>query len=101
MDSIKFIWDEDKNQKNMQSHNISFEEAKTVFYDPNAKIIYDPDHSKEEDRFVILGLSKTLNLLIVCHCYKEKEEQIRIFSARRATKNEKKQYGGNWNENRI
>ncbi|MDR1030058.1 MAG: BrnT family toxin [Treponema sp.] len=71
----------------MKSHNISFEEAKTVFY--------DPDHSKEEDPFIILGLSKALNLLIVCHCYKEKEEQIRIFSARKATKNEKKQYGGN------
>jgi uncharacterized DUF497 family protein len=95
MNGIKFIWDEDKNQKNIKSHNISFEEAKTVFYDPGAKIIYDPDHSKEEDRFIILGLSKTLNLLIVCHCYKEKEEQIRIFSARKATKNEKKQYGGN------
>jgi uncharacterized DUF497 family protein len=75
-----------KTKKNIKSHNISFEEAKTVFY--------DPDHSKEEDRFIILGLSKTLNLLIVCHCYKEKEEQIRMFSARRATKNEKKQYGG-------
>jgi uncharacterized DUF497 family protein len=99
MNGIKFIWDEDKNQKNIKSHNISFEEAKTVFYDPNAKIIYDPDHSKGEDRFVILGLSKILNLLVVCHCYKEKEEQIRIFSARKATKNEKKQYGGNGNEN--
>jgi uncharacterized DUF497 family protein len=95
MNGIKFIWDEDKNQKNIKSHNISFEEAKTVFYDPKAKIIYDPDHSKEEDRFIILGLSKALNLLIVCHCYKEQEEQIRIFSARKATKNEKKQYGGN------
>jgi uncharacterized DUF497 family protein len=95
MNGMKFIWDEDKNEKNIKSHNISFEEAKTVFYDPNAKIIYDPDHSKEEERFIILGLSKALNLLIVCHCYKEKEEQIRIFSARKATKNEKKQYGGN------
>ncbi|MDR1317510.1 MAG: BrnT family toxin [Spirochaetales bacterium] len=95
MNGIKFIWDEDKNQKNIKSHNISFEEAKTVFYDQNAKIIFDPDHSKEEDRFIILGLSKALNLLIVCHCYKEQEEQIRIFSARKATKNEKKQYGGN------
>jgi uncharacterized DUF497 family protein len=98
MGEINFIWDEDKNQKNIKAHNVSFEEAKTVFYDPNAKIIYDPDHSKEEDRFIILGLSKLLNLLIVCHCYKEKEEQIRIFSARKATKNEEKQYGGNTNE---
>jgi uncharacterized DUF497 family protein len=98
MGGINFIWDEDKNQKNIKAHNVSFEEAKTVFYDPNAKIIYDPDHSTGEDRFIILGLSKFLNLLIVCHCYREKEEQIRIFSARKATKNEEKQYGGNTNE---
>jgi uncharacterized DUF497 family protein len=82
MDGIKFIWDEDKNQRNIKSHNISFEEAKTVFYDPDAKIIYDPDHSKEEGRFIILGLSKALNVLIVCHCYKEQEEQM---SLRRAS----------------
>ncbi|MDR1495987.1 MAG: BrnT family toxin [Clostridiales Family XIII bacterium] len=98
MNEIKFVWDENKNQKNIKSHGISFEEAKTVFYDPIAKIIYDPDHSKEEDRFIILGLSKALNLLIVCHCYKGKEDRIRIFSARKATKNEKRQYGGNRDE---
>jgi uncharacterized DUF497 family protein len=68
---IKFIWDEDKNQRNIKPHSIFLEEAKTVFYDPNAKIIYGPDHSKKEDRFIILGLSKALNVLIVCHCYKE------------------------------
>jgi uncharacterized DUF497 family protein len=99
MDGIKFTWDEDKNQKYIKSHNISFEEAKTVFYDPKAKTIYDPDHSGGEDRFIILGSSKILSLLVVCHCYKEKEEQIRIFSARKATKNEKKQYRRNGNEN--
>jgi uncharacterized DUF497 family protein len=95
MVDLEFIWDEDKNQKNIKDHNISFDEAKTVFFDPNARVIYDPDHSKEEDRFIILGLSKLLNLLIVCHCYKEQEETIRIFSARKATKTEQKQYGGN------
>jgi uncharacterized protein len=95
MEYLNFIWDEDKNKKNVISHNISFEEAKTVFFDPNAKIIYDPDHSKNEDRFIILGLSKLLNVLVVCHCYKENEKIIRIISARKATPKERKQYGGN------
>ena len=54
---MNFTWDEEKNRKNIASHGISFEEAKTVFYDPGAKVIYDPDHSEKEDRFVILGLS--------------------------------------------
>jgi uncharacterized DUF497 family protein len=98
MEYLDFVWDEDKNKKNIISHNISFEEAKTVFYDPNAKMIYDPDHSKTEDRFVILGLSKYLNILVVCHCYRENENIIRIISARKATSKEKKQYGGNRNE---
>jgi uncharacterized DUF497 family protein len=95
MNYLDFIWDEDKNRKNVASHNISFEEAKTVFYDPNAKLIYDPDHSKDEDRFIILGISKFLNLLVVCHCYKEDDKIIRIISARKATAKERKYYGGN------
>ena len=94
MENIEFVWDDDKNKINIKSHKISFEEAKTVFYDPNARIIHDPDHSIEEDRFIILGLSKSLNILVVCHCYKEKDEIIRIFSARKATKTESRQYGG-------
>ena len=91
---MKIIWDEKKNRDNILKHKISFEEAQTVFYDPDAKIIADPDHSNEEDRFIILGLSKMLNLLVVCHCYRENDEIIRIISARKATKNESKQYGG-------
>ena len=94
MVNLNFVWEEEKNKLNIKSHKISFEEAKMVFYDPNAKIIHDPDHSIEEDRFIILGMSKSLKLLVVCHCYREKEEIIRIFSARKATKNESKQYGG-------
>ena len=90
---MKIIWDEAKNQINIRKHKISFEEAKTVFYDPNGKIIDDPDHSNEEDRFIILGLSKMLHLLVVCHCYRENDETIRIFSARKATKKEEKSYG--------
>ena len=94
MDYLNIIWDEDKNKKNIISHKISFEEAKTVFFDPNAKIIYDPEHSKDEDRFIILGLSKLLNILVVCHCFKENDKIIRIISARKATPKERKQYGG-------
>ena len=95
MEYIDFIWDEDKNKKNIIDHQISFDEAKTVFFDPNAKVIYDPDHSNEEDRFIILGLSKNLNILVVCHCFKENDKIIRIISARKATPKERKQYGGN------
>jgi uncharacterized DUF497 family protein len=94
MEYIEFVWDESKNKKNISDHKISFEEAKTVFYDPNAKVIYDPDHSKDEDRFIILGLSKSLNILVVCHCYKENDNIIRIISARKAEPKERKQYGG-------
>ena len=91
---MKFIWDEKKNQKNINEHKVSFYEAETVFYDPNAKIIHDPDHSIDEDRFIILGISKLMKLLVVCHCYRESDEEIRIFSARKATKKEKKEYRG-------
>ena len=91
---MNIIWDEKKNQKNIKDHKISFQEAETVFYDPNAKIIHDPDHSIEEDRFIILGISKLLKLLVVCHCYKEDDEVIRIITARKATKKERKEYGG-------
>ena len=91
---MQIIWDEAKNQENIRKHKVSFEEAQTVFYDPEGKLISDPDHSVEEDRFIILGLSKMLHLLVVCHCYRENDETIRIISARKATKTETKYYGG-------
>jgi uncharacterized DUF497 family protein len=91
---MDIIWDPQKERTNISKHKVSFEEAKTVFYDPNAKVIYDPDHSIEEDRFIILGLSKQLNLLVVCHCHKENDDIIRIITARKATKLETEQYGG-------
>ena len=95
MEYIHFEWDPQKNRTNIQKHKISFEEAKTVFYDENARVIADPEHSEQEDRFIILGLSASLRLLVVCHCYREPDETIRIISARKATKNESKYYGGN------
>ncbi len=92
MDRIKFEWDENKNRINKSKHKISFEEAKTVFYDDEALVIDDPKHSSEEERFIILGFSKRANLLVVCHCYRESESVIRIISARKATKSEERQY---------
>lgn len=92
MTTIRFEWDENKNSINKSKHNISFEEAQTVFYDEKALLIADPDHSEGEERFVILGFSSLANLLVVCHCYRENEEVIRLISARKATKNEEKFY---------
>ncbi len=92
MDEIRFEWDEKKNTINKLKHGVSFEEARTVFYDPDALVISDPDHSLEEDRFLIMGFSFELNLLIVSHCYREADSVIRIISAREANKNESKQY---------
>ncbi|OGU34546.1 MAG: hypothetical protein A2068_07735 [Ignavibacteria bacterium GWB2_35_6b] len=92
MEKIRFEWDTNKNQTNIKKHNISFEEAKSVFFDDNARVIPDSEHSIKEERFIILGLSVKLNLLIVVHTYKEKDEVIRIISARKATKYESKYY---------
>ena len=92
MDRLRYEWDENKNRINQEKHKISFEEAKTVFYDLEALVIDDPEHSEEEERFIILGLSRTANLLVVCHCYRETETVIRIISARKATKTETKYY---------
>ena len=92
MNEILFEWDENKNRINIIKHGIAFEEAKTVFYDDNAIVFDDPDHSMEEDRFLILGISKRENLCIISHCYRGKDNIIRIISARKATKNETKIY---------
>ena len=92
MDTITFEWDKNKNRINQRKHGISFEEASTVFYDEEALLRDDPDHSEEEDRFIILGLSNKTNLLVVCHCYRASETVIRIISARKATKTESKFY---------
>lgn len=89
-----FEWDENKNAINKRKHGVSFEEAKTVFYDTEALVIADPEHSEEEDRFIILGLSNKVNLLVVCHCYRASNTVIRIISARKATKTEQSYYRG-------
>ncbi len=94
METIRFEWDENKNTINKRKHKISFEEARTVFYDAEALVIPDPEHSQDEERFIILGMSRQANLLVVCHCYRESETVIRIISARKATRNESVQYQG-------
>ena len=93
MIAISFIWDEKKARENLKKHKISFEEAQTVFSDPNARMIFDPEHSDDEGRFILLGISSGLKLLVVCHCYRKDDLVIRIISARKANKNEQKQYG--------
>lgn len=92
MDSITFIWDEKKSKSNHKKHGVSFDEAKTVFADEYGRLIPDPDHSEDEDRFILLGLSHQVRLLMICHCYREEGGVIRIISARRADKAETKQY---------
>ena len=89
---IFFDWDENKNQKNQVKHGISFDEAKTVFWDDNAILFDDVEHAKEEDRFILLGMSNESNVCIVCHCYRESDSIIRIISARKATKKEEERY---------
>ncbi len=92
MSNIKFTWDENKNRINQKKHKVSFEEAASVFYDEMALVRNDPDHSEREDRFIILGMSKSAKLLVVCHCYRESDTIIRIISARKATTTESRQY---------
>ena len=87
-----FKWDTKKATSNLKKHKVSFDEAKSVFYDDNAKIISDPDHSLDEDRFILLGMSSYASLLIVCHCYRDNDQIIRIISARKATRQERKNY---------
>jgi uncharacterized DUF497 family protein len=89
---ITFEWDEQKAKVNSKKHRISFEEAKSVFYDTYARLIPDPDHSGDEDRFVLLGMSEQLRVLIVCHCYRKNDSVIRLISARKATRHEQKLY---------
>ncbi len=92
MSALHFEWDERKSAANAKKHGVSFEEAKSAFYDERAKLIDDPDHSENEDRFVLLGLSSALRLLVVCHCYRGEGGAIRIISARKATAKETKFY---------
>ena len=92
MKSLRLVWDARKNRANVKKHKVSFEEAETVFKDENAIQYFDPDHSDDEDLFILLGLSTKLRVLVVCHCFRESELVIRIISARRADKSECRVY---------
>ena len=92
MDEIEFSWDARKARQNLQKHKVSFEEASTVFYDENAIEFFDPEHSMDEERFLMLGLSGRLRTMVVSYCLRKKGTEIRIISARRATKNEERVY---------
>jgi len=93
MADIKIEWDPLKAVANKKKHKVSFEEAATAFSDEVGRLIPDPDHSAEEDRFILLGMSWSLRVLVVCHCYRESSSVIRIISARKATKAERANYG--------
>ena len=92
MSEIHFVWDKKKAASNKKKYGVSFEEAKTVFYDDNAVEFFDPDHLEEEDRFIMLGMSFMTRVLVVCHCVREEGSVIRIISARKATKHETRNY---------
>jgi len=92
MAEICFEWDDRKNRENKRRHGVSFEEAQTVFLDENAIRYFDPDHSEDEDRFIMLGMSFNLRMLVVCHCYRVGDSIIRIISARKANKKEAEAY---------
>ncbi len=92
MDEIEFGWDARKAGQNRRKHKVSFEEAATVFYDESAIEYFDPEHSAEEERFLMLGLSGRLRILVVSYCLRKKGSEIRIISARRATKKEEHVY---------
>lgn len=92
MGTIEFEWDPHKNEINKRKHGLSFETAREVFYDEFAVLFDDPDHSIDEDRFLILGALRSEQICIVSHCYRDGENRIRIISARKATQTEQKFY---------
>ncbi len=96
MARLTFEWDPRKNAANRRKHGVSFEEAETAFSDEGALLLDDPDHSRAEDRFVLLGLSAALRLLVVCHTYRRDDAVIRLISARKATPAERVQYVRRW-----
>jgi hypothetical protein len=93
---VRFDWDDAKARENLRKHGVSFDEARTAFDDEHALLLPDPDHSADDERFVLLGLSSTLRVLTVVHWYIEDDEVIRLISARKATRSERTQYGARW-----
>ena len=91
MNRVRFEWDQGKSEENARKHGVSFTEAQTVFLDENARLFFDPDHSEDEDRFILLGMSGLLRVLVVCHCHR-RGDVLRIISARKADRSEERDY---------
>jgi uncharacterized protein len=89
---LRFDWDEGKNKRNRAKHRVWFEEAQSVFSDPHARLFDDPEHSEQEDRFILLGVSSAARTPVVVHCYRKSDSLVRIISARKATKKEVRFY---------
>jgi len=98
MAELRFEWDPKKNRENRRRHKVSFEEAETACADEHGLLTADPEHSEDEGRFIFLGLSATLRLLVVCHTYREQDELIRLISARKADRSERAQYSRRWRQ---
>jgi len=98
---LKFTWDELKEAANRQKHGVSFDEARTVFFDEHARLIADPDSSEDEDRFILLGYSERPRLLVVCHCYRENAPSSGLFPHGKLHGPKRMPTGGFENEKRI
>ena len=96
MRPVRFEWDPSKAVANLRKHGVSFEEAETAFADDHALLLDDPDHSEDEDRLLLLGMSARLRVLVVVHAFREAESVIRLISARKATRSERAQYDARW-----
>ena len=96
--ALRFEWDDRKNTENKRKHSVSFEEGQTVFLDEHALLVADPDHLQSEERFILLGLSSALRILVVCHCYRRRGGLIRLISARKANRAEREHYERRWRE---
>ena len=96
MADLAFTWDPGKAAANARKHGVSFQEAETVFSDEHALLLDDPEHSADEDRFVLIGLSAASRMVVVCHCYHERADVIRLISARKATRTERQTYAARW-----
>ena len=92
MVDLEFEWDAKKEKANAKKHGVSFDDARTAFYDDTAMVFYDPDHSNDEDRFILLGMSVRAGVLVVCHCIRDSDSVVRIISARCADKREETDY---------
>lgn len=97
MSDLRFEWDPRKAAGNLRKHGVSFDEAQTAFADEHGLLIDDPEHSAQEDRFILLGVSASTRLLVVVHCYRADDQVIRIISARKADRLERRQYEERWN----